>query len=140
MMQFSSQLINTGTETHINLKPTVSYTTDKAISTLYPQDRGCYANGEANLTYLPYYHGFRYNQNNCLVDNLIGDIIWNCRCIPSFMPAISERDQYENMGLERCWGEKLNCAFKKMESVNTEKNVVKNPSMQVKVKILTNYY
>ena len=84
MIQFSSQLINTGTETQINLKPTLSYTTDDAISTFTPEERGCYADGEANLTYLPYYLGFRYEMNNCLIDQGIRDIIWNCRCIPNF--------------------------------------------------------
>ena len=31
MIQFSSQLINTATETQITLKPSISYTTDDAI-------------------------------------------------------------------------------------------------------------
>ena len=68
MIQFSSQLISTGLETHINLKPTLSYTTDNAISKLSPLDRDCYTDGEANLTYLPYSSGYRYEMNNCLID------------------------------------------------------------------------
>ena len=42
MMQFSSQLINAGTETHINLKPIVSYTTEDAIVAMNPEERDCY--------------------------------------------------------------------------------------------------
>ena len=34
MMQYSSQLISVGTETQINLAPTISYTTSDAISML----------------------------------------------------------------------------------------------------------
>ena len=79
MMQFSSQLINTGTKTQINLKPIISYTTEYAISTLSPADRGCYAPGEVNLTHLPYTNGYRYQMDNCLIDQLIDEIIWDCR-------------------------------------------------------------
>ena len=39
MIQFSSQLISTGIETHINVKPTISSTTNNAISMLTPEDR-----------------------------------------------------------------------------------------------------
>ena len=81
MIQFSEQLIQPGTATQINLKPILSYTTDDAISTFTPNERNCYANGEANLTYLPYNLGFRYEMNNCLIDQAIRDIEWNCRCI-----------------------------------------------------------
>ena len=46
MIQFSSQLIFTGTETQINLKPSLSWTTDEAISKFAPLERGCFADGE----------------------------------------------------------------------------------------------
>ena len=68
MFQFSSQFVSTGTKTQVNLKPTLSYTTDSAISRFTPDERGCYAEGEANLTYLPYQLGFRYAMNNCLMN------------------------------------------------------------------------
>ena len=51
-MQFGSVLLHSGTETQMNLKPTVSYATKDAISTFTPEIRDCYADGEANLTYL----------------------------------------------------------------------------------------
>ena len=41
MMSFSSQLIHAGTETIIDIKPTVTYTTDHAISKFSPEERGC---------------------------------------------------------------------------------------------------
>ena len=68
MIQFSSQLIYPGSETQINLKPIISSTTINAINNFSPDNRNCYADGEANLTYLTYDHGYRYEMNNCLVD------------------------------------------------------------------------
>ena len=54
ILQFSSELINLGTETQINVKPTITYTTDYTIDALKPEDRECYQNLETNLTYLKY--------------------------------------------------------------------------------------
>ena len=51
-MQFGSALLHSGTETQINVKPTVSYATESAISTFAPEVRECYVDGEANMTYL----------------------------------------------------------------------------------------
>ena len=59
MMQFSSQLISAGLETHMNLKPTLSYTTENALAMLSPRERKCYTNSEANLNYLPFSDGYR---------------------------------------------------------------------------------
>ena len=112
-MQFSSQLITTGTETQINLKPKISYTTKDAISSLSPKERGCYADGEANLSYVPYRWGFRYDMSNCLFDQGIRDVIWNCRCIPLFGYDISHYSAF----IPSCSGEKLNCANKRMISL-----------------------
>ena len=74
----------TGTETQINLKPIITETSEDAIWKFSPEMRQCYTEGEKNLTYLPYKEAFRYEMNNCLIDQGIGDIIWNCRCIPRF--------------------------------------------------------
>ena len=52
MMQFGSALLHSGTETQINVKSTVSYATESAISTFAPEVRECYVDGEANMTYL----------------------------------------------------------------------------------------
>ena len=56
MMEFGSTLLQSGTETQINVKPTVSYATKDAISTFAPEIRDCYVDGEANLTYLQVGH------------------------------------------------------------------------------------
>ena len=125
MIQFSSQMISPGFETHINLRPTLSYTTKNAISMLYPSDRGCYSTNEANLSYLSYSEGYRYVMNNCLIDQIIGDILWQCGCKPSF---------YENYkGIENltdkdkvnvtCAGKKLDCAIERMKSMDSKKNL-----------------
>ena len=42
-----------------------------------PQERECYVNGEANLTYLPDSRGYKFSLDNCIVNQLIMDIIWN---------------------------------------------------------------
>ena len=68
MVSLSSQIINTGTETQVYVKPLLTHTTDEAIAKFIPEERGCFADGEANLTYLPYDKGYRYVMNNCLSD------------------------------------------------------------------------
>ena len=60
-MQFSSQLIYPGTESMINVKPTISYTTKNAISTFSPNERGCYIDEEVELNFLTKrFHGLGY--------------------------------------------------------------------------------
>ena len=84
MFQLSSELINVGTNTQIQLKPWITFTTKDTIDKLTPDQRQCYADGEKNLTYLDLKHGYRYEMNNCLIDQAIYEIIWNCRCYPQF--------------------------------------------------------
>ena len=61
VMQFSSQLIYPGTESMINVKPTISYTTKNAISTFSPNERGCYIDDEIELNFLTKkFHGLGY--------------------------------------------------------------------------------
>ena len=127
IMQFSSQLIFPGFETQINLKPTITNTTEEAISFLSPTERQCYAEGEANLTYLTNDFGYRYEMNNCLIDQGIRDIIWNCRCMPRFAYYISNYYDYLTH-IPVCFGEKLHCANTRaksmgMKMVATENNV-----------------
>ena len=122
MIRFSSQLIDSGKVTQINLNPQLMYTSDEAISKFDPVDRNCYADGEANLTYLPYHLGFRYEMNNCLIDQAIRDIIWNCRCIPVYGlgaldpggKSIYDAGYYD---MPRCQGAKLHCANARSKSM-----------------------
>ena len=102
------------------MKPIISYTTDHAIQTFSPEERGCYADGEANLTHLPYSSGFRYEMNNCLIDKLINDIIWNCRCIPQFKDLVASVNYSEF--LEGCTSKKLDCANSIMNSFDFDGN------------------
>ena len=51
--------------------------------------------------------------NNCLVDQGIRDIIWNCRCIPSFHQNNGEYLPFISI----CSGEKLYCANTRMKSL-----------------------
>ena len=121
MIQFSSQLINTGTETQITLKPSISYTTAEAIRRFNPEERGCYADGEVNLTYLTYGDAYRYEINNCLIDQGIRDVIWNCRCTPRIWPSWHAVYQDYGKFLEYCSGKGLYCETKRLESLGLNK-------------------
>ena len=98
-MQFSSKLIMMGAETLINTKPQIVDTSEEAIKLFDPEQRGCYAEREANMTYLIHSNGFRYEMNNCLIDEGIRDIIWNCRCLPRFYDGNAEilRQRYSRL-------------------------------------------
>ena len=112
MMQFSSQLIFPGVETQINFKPTITNTTEEALYYLSPTKRQCYAEGETNLTYLTKKKGYRYEINNCLIDQGIRDIIWNCRCMPIFGFVFDYLAHIPN-----CFGDKLLCANTRAKSM-----------------------
>ena len=132
MIQFSSQLILTGTETQINVKPTITYTTNDAISKFSPEDRLCYTDGEANLTYLAYWLGYRYEMNNCLIDEGIRDIIWNCRCIPKFIydSAVAEYTAF----IPHCTGRKLFCANKRAKYMGMQNIFEENDTIMPEAK------
>ena len=125
MMQFSSQLIHTGTMSEINLKPTITNTTDAAIDTFNPKERNCYTEDDVSLNYLTYGHGYRYEINNCLIDQVIREIIWKCRCLPyiAIQALHSEYSEY----IPLCTGTKLSCANEKLRSISMSSP----PSMQM---------
>ena len=125
MVQFSSDLIRPGTETQINLEPTISNTTEAAISKFTPLERNCYTSGEVNLTHLVYKDGFRYDMNNCIIDNGIKDMIWNCRCLPRIWDkcySCGENSEYYNAikTLPYCTGNSLYCANMRMKTLGLE--------------------
>ena len=128
MIQFSSQLINSGTETQINVKPTITYTTDDAVDTFSPTERNCYADFETNLTYLRYVDGYHYEMNNCLIDQGIRDIIWNCRCTPRFWTECVENcpDEFYLNYISYCSGIGLHCANTRMKSIGLQNPPEKN--------------
>ena len=133
MMQFSSQLINAGTETQINVNPTVIHTTDHALSRLKPEERGCYAKGEVNLTFLPYTSGYKYSMNNCIINEVIAYILWECRCIPAFASSWIE-EQYSKE-INSCFGKNLYCANDRMNSMSSRNLSMHNISMENPKKI-----
>ena len=120
MIQFSSQLISTGLETHINEKPILSYTTKNAISMLTPKERKCYTNTEANLNYLPFSSGYRYDMNNCLLDDAIGNIVWHCDCFPSFTSAMFSNPLPSEIRKMKCIRDKMDCAIAKMKIIHVD--------------------
>ena len=103
--------IHPGTFTQIALTPKVTFTSKDAINGFSPEDRNCYNTDETKLTYLTYAAGYHYSLENCFFDNAIRDIIWECRCIPSFhFRCIGCEDIYPNDQLGNCAGIGLNCA------------------------------
>ena len=92
----------------MGLEPEITYANDHAISTFTPEKRGCYAQGEVNLTYVKYSRGYRYEMKNCLSNELIRDIIWNCRCYPRFYQPC--KTCYLKNFIPSCSGKKLICA------------------------------
>ena len=60
MFQLSSESLNVGTNTQLNVKPTITNTTEYTINHLeLPEDRHCYADGEQTLQYLSARDGYR---------------------------------------------------------------------------------
>ena len=108
----------TGIRTMINLKPTISMTTNDAITQFDPEERGCYAPGEANLTYLTAKRGYRYELNNCILDREIREIIWECRCMPHFATSNSEYLEF----IPFCSGKKLYCANMILKSISMDED------------------
>jgi hypothetical protein len=125
LIQFSSDLIRPGTETQINLEPTISDTTENAISKFTPKERNCYSKGEVYLTHLVNGDGFRYEMNNCVIDNGIKDIIWNCRCKPRIWDicySCGEDNKYYNAIkiLPYCKSNSLYCANMRIKAIGLE--------------------
>ena len=70
LMRLSSHLVHSGAEIQMNVKPLITYTTERAIAIFTPEDRDCYAEGEVNLTYLSHDLGYRYSMSNCAIDDM----------------------------------------------------------------------
>ena len=77
-----------------------------------PEDRQCYYEFEKNLTYMPYERGYRYIMNNCLLHEAIVQIVWDCKCKPSF-----HNSDLFPPELKYCTGKKLNCLQSKLSSM-----------------------
>ena len=75
---------------------------------------------EIDLTYLPYEKGFRYELNNCHIDQRIREIIWHCRCIPAF--ANYGNKEYRKY-IPFCSGRKLYCAKMRLQNITSHHNV-----------------
>ena len=110
LMKSGSFHIHAGTVTQIALTPKVTYTSTDALDYFSPKDRNCYHANEMNMTYHTYAAGYQYELENCLLDNAIRDIIWECRCIPAFhFRCVGCEDIYPNGQLGNCEGTGLNC-------------------------------
>ena len=95
-----------------------------------PEDRQCYYKFEKNLTYMPYERGYRYIMNNCLLHEAIVQIVWDCKCKPSF-----HNSDLFPPELKYCTGKELNCLQSKLSSMaigtknqglNSDNNVKSN--------------
>jgi hypothetical protein len=109
MFQLSSESLNVGTNTQLNVKPTITNTTEYTINHLkLPEDRQCYADGEQTLEYLSERDGYRYEINNCLIDQAVHEVIWNCRCYPLFGGSGIFHRVFKSF-ISYCSGQKLFC-------------------------------
>lgn len=127
MVQFSSQYIHTGMETQVCVTPTLTYTTDFAIKTLTPEQRGCYESHEIELAHLIEENGYRYALQNCLIDQGVESIHWNCRCDPAFGDGTGGAASF----LDGCTGQNLKCANDILKIIGSQgylkENVTKVP-------------
>ena len=73
------------------------------------------------MTYLTYHDGYRYEISNCLIDQGMHDIIWNCRCTPRFWTQCGDCDRYYGNFLEYCSGKGLYCANTRLKSLGLGK-------------------
>ena len=70
---------------------------------------------------------YRYEMNNCLIDDAIGYIIWHCDCVPSFFDGSIIHDltlPWNKREKLLCFREKLDCAINKMKSISID-NITK---------------
>ena len=88
-----------------------------------PEERQCYYRFEKNLTYMPYERGYRYTMNNCLLHEAIVQIVWDCKCKPSFHTS----DKFPTE-LKYCTGKDLICLQSKLSSmaIGTKKQNLKS--------------
>ena len=73
-----------------------------------PEDRHCYADGEQTLEYLSATDGYRHEMNNCLIDQAVHEVIWNCRCYPLFGGSGIFHRVFKPF-ISYCSGQKLFC-------------------------------
>ena len=118
-IEVSSQLINSGSEIQLNLNPSITYTSQDAIDTLTPEQRDCYNDGEVHLTTFPWKDGYQYSMNNCLIDQVTIDIMFNCRCYPKFFTPCYNCDFHVEYFLPRCSGESLLCEQTRFNNLGT---------------------
>ena len=122
MFQLSSEFINVGTNTQINIKPTVTYTASVALARFSPEDRNCYKRGEQKLNHLPLEYGYGYEMNNCLIDKAIHEVIGNCSCYPLFASGAAYRDTYKEY-TSYCTGKGLYCENQIKKSLGLGKSM-----------------
>ena len=79
---------------------------------------------------MPYERGYRYIMNNCLLHEAIVQIVWDCKCKPSF-----HNSDLFPPELKYCTGKELNCLQSKLSSMaigtknqglNSDNNVKSN--------------
>ena len=111
-MEFSSHLIQPGTEIQINIIPKLGITSQDACDSFEPIERGCYDNKDGvNLTFLPYEHGYSYELTNCLTNELIKNVLCECECYPIYFHSILPILPEDTLSyIPSCTGKQLLCA------------------------------
>ena len=115
IVEQSSELLPLGIEAQINVKPTLIQATPDAIRRFNPQERRCYDDNEVELTFLQKQDGYSYSMENCMYNDLLIDILWECECYPIFF--VKEFFQNITEKIDSCYGAGLKCAKEKIENI-----------------------
>ena len=68
-----------GREIQVSVNPELQVTSDTARERFSPEERGCYFQGELELSHLETY---RYSLENCLYSQTVSRVIHTCHCVP----------------------------------------------------------
>ena len=127
-MSYGTVSASPGTITDLRLTPVVTTTTGDALDTYEAEHRGCYADEEIELTYLPKSLAYRYSYTNCLFESTYEKVFNACSC----EIGRHSRQVYDLMShpdtitkptrKSTCVGQSLKCANDVFEhiSANTE--------------------
>ncbi|CAB4060681.1 ASICN [Lepeophtheirus salmonis] len=113
--------ISVGTESQVAVATTLTTTTDEAKNRFYPEERGCYFEGELYLQYLPK-NFYRYEMSNCLFEAAYEEVLKRCNCTPSFhQTGIKEYPKI-------CSGMSLKCMIKILRAIGKYNTVGMDPN------------
>ena len=103
--------VSPGKENSIALVPSILNTTERAMSSLTPEERDCYTDQEFQFKDLRPKNGYRYHIKTCMYQALITKVVDNCGCKPGFIHTSMKTTPY-------CQGESLGICYKIRKKMN----------------------